>query len=148
VYPLIPRQDQFEVEFFQVPIEGRPKVMSFRWPRISSPVLGRIFAMALLGTGIAGTNQVLHDRNDYHDLARVFYEVQDPSIPLSWRGIRITNLGRENRLPGNLVGRIFCGVVYGPDLGFQTLFSIGIFIQPEGIFLFSWALLLADYSDF
>jgi len=85
---------------------------------------------------------------DFYHLARVFYEVQDPSIPLSWRGIRITNLGRENRLPSNLVGRIFCGVVYGPDLGFQTLLSIGIFIQPEGIFLFSWALLLADYSDF
>jgi hypothetical protein len=145
VYPLIPRQDQFEVEFFQLPIEGRTKVMNFPWPGISLPVLGRIFVIALLGTVIAGTYGVLHDQltltisPEYFTKFKIhqFHYLGDES------GSRI-RVAKISFLATWWVGFFagwFMGRILVPRLGFRSACSFSL----RDFLSFSWALLWADY---
>jgi sensor histidine kinase YesM len=130
VYPLIPRQDQFEVEFFQVPIEGRTEVMNFLWPRISLPVLGRIFVIALLGTVIAGTYGVLHDQvtftisPEYFTKFKIhqFHYLGEESGSRIW----VAKIGFLATWWVGFFAGWFMGRILVPRIGFRSAFSFSL----------------------
>ena len=113
--------------------------MNFLWPRISLPVLGRIFVIALLGTVIAGTYGVLHDQltltisPEYFTKFKIhqFHYLGDES------GSRI-RVAKISFLATWWVGFFagwFMGRILVPRLGFRSACSFSL----RDFLSFSWA---------